>query len=133
MKRRLIALLIMILSQMFLVSCDILNKEEFGKVEGFVLFENLDPAINVEILLGRTEFGGIGYPGNWKNKMRSFTDKNGFFSMTRVECENWAIILASGNSILTDYDVTPISYVIEVKKNKTHKIEFLLNEKGKNE
>jgi len=89
----------------------------------------MEPAVNIKILLGNTEFGGIGYPGNWKTERRVYTDDNGYFSMTKIECRSWAIILASNNQVLEDYDVTPISYVIEIEEDQTHEIEFILIQK----
>ncbi|MFA7057345.1 MAG: hypothetical protein WC155_07280 [Candidatus Cloacimonadales bacterium] len=112
-----------------IVSCGIFKPEtDYGNIEGFVLFGDLQPASNIEILVGRSQFGGFGHPGSWTTERRIDTNKNGFFTFKNIECKSWAVKIAPDDQILNEYDVEPISHIVAVKKNNTHKIEFILQQ-----
>jgi len=90
------------------------------------MYEDSQPASNVEVLLGRTEFSGIGYAGSWNTERRVDTDSNGYFKFKNIECQTWAVKIALNDPILEEYDVTPVSHLVKVKENKTSEIEFIL-------
>jgi hypothetical protein len=115
-KEKIILATFLILSQCFFIGCDMLYQKGYGTVKGYILFEGLQPATNVEILLGNTEFGGFGHPGNWITERRADTDSNGYFVMKRIEDGPWAIKFAQDESILAEYNVEPMYFSIDVKK-----------------
>lgn len=127
MKLRLLSRLLLFSILFVIVSCDIFEPEtDYGNIEGFVLFEDFQPANNIEILVGRTQFSGFGNPGSWTTERRIDTNKNGFFTFKNIECKSWAVKIAPDDQILNEYYVEPISHIVAVKKNNTHKIEFIL-------
>ncbi len=112
---------------LFLISCDLLSpKTEYGKVKGHVLFEHSQPAANVEVLLGRTEYTWGGHPGSWTTERSVETDTAGFFKFKNIESQTWAVKIALDDPILEEYEVSPVSHIVEVKENKTSEIEFIL-------
>lgn len=112
---------------MFIISCGIFDIDtEKGNIEGIIYFSDLQPANNIKIILGQTEFSGIGYAGTWKTSRRTNSNTEGEFRFKNIECESWAVKLSNDNQILNSYEVVPISHIIDVKDGKTHKIEFIL-------
>jgi hypothetical protein len=120
-----------VLSLCFVAGCDLFFPEGYGTVKGYVLFEDLQPATNVEVRLGDTVYSGVGHPGNWITERKTDTDNTGYFVMKSIEDRPWTIKLAPDDPILVDYDVVPMYFSINVKKNKTTEVEFILIQKEK--
>lgn len=118
---------IVLVVSIFIVSCGIFDTDtEKGNIEGTIYFSDLQPADNIEILLGRTESSGIGYAGTWKTSKKTNSNAEGEFEFKSIDCKSWAVKLSNDNQILNSYEVVPISHIIDVKGGDTHKIEFIL-------
>lgn len=116
-------LLVVILT--LVLSCDLM-KENYGKIEGTVVWDNGVPVDSVNVLLLTSGFN-TGHEILWFVEKTIKTNSAGYFCWNKVETQYWKIRLDFQD---TDYEVLqsdPESYYLKVETNETEYCDFTIN------
>ncbi|HPR18468.1 MAG TPA: hypothetical protein PLD62_09510 [Candidatus Cloacimonadota bacterium] len=121
MKRFILLIIVLTL----VLSCDLM-KENYGKIEGTVVWDNGVPVDSVNVLLLTTGFN-MGYEPLWVVERTIKTDSAGYFCWNKVETQYWKIKLSFHDTNYEGSQSTPESYYVKVEKNETEYCDFVIS------